>query len=77
MRTEVVNINKMARKRIIIDFENVGLLSSSFADEFIGKLITEFGFFQYQLAFQLINLNEVNQGILQRSVGQRLAEVFK
>jgi len=74
LRTEVKNIVKKSGKPIIIDFENIGMISSSFADEFLGKLIVELGFFQYQKLFTLANMNETVQSITQRSISLRMAQ---
>ena len=50
------------------------MISSSFADEFLGKLIVELGFFQYQKLFTLANMNETVQSITQRSISLRMAQ---
>ncbi|MCF8380091.1 MAG: DUF4325 domain-containing protein [Bacteroidales bacterium] len=74
LRTEVKNIVRKSGKPIIIDFGNIGMISSSFADEFLGKLIVELGFFQYQKIFTLVNMNETVQSITQRSISLRMAQ---
>lgn len=61
-------------KHVIIDFAEIGIISSSFADEFIGKMVVELGFFQFQKIFTLTNMNETIQTIVQRSLSQRLAQ---
>ena len=76
IRIELINIYKEAEKSIAIDFENVGIISSSFADELIGKLIMELGFFQFQKIFHITNMNPTIQSILHRSIGQRFAENY-
>lgn len=77
LRTEIKNIVKKSRKPIIIDFEGIGMISSSFADEFLGKLIVELGFFQYQQVFTLVNMNETVQSITQRSISLRMSQSIK
>lgn len=77
IKNELINIYKSAKKPVIIDFEGVGIIASSFADELIGKLITELGLFQFQAAFPMKNMNPTIQAIVQRSVSQRLAENLK
>lgn len=74
IKNELINIYKSAKKPVIIDFEGVGIIASSFADELIGKLISELGLFQFQAAFPMKNMNPTVQAIVQRSVSQRLAE---
>lgn len=73
-KNEVVNLYKKARKPIMIDFKDVGIISSSYADEFIGKLVVELGFVQFQTIFTLVNMNKTIQTIVQRSLSQRMAE---
>jgi anti-sigma regulatory factor (Ser/Thr protein kinase) len=74
IRNELINIYKISKKTINIDFVGVGIISSSFADELIGKLIVQLGLFQFQNIFRLKNMNETIQTIVQRSVSQRMAE---
>ncbi len=77
IKNEVINLYKKAKKTIIIDFADVGIISSSFADEFIGKLVAELGFYQFQSIFTLINMNTTIQAIVQRALSQRVAETLK
>lgn len=74
VRNEIFNIIKDTQKRIIIDFEEIAVVSSSFADELIGKLVVEFGFFNFNNLVKMINMNELCQTIVQRSVAQRMFE---
>lgn len=74
IRNELLNIYKRTKKIIIIDFEGIGIIASSFADELIGKLVADLGIFQFQSIFQLRNMNQTIQSIVQRSLSQRLAE---
>ncbi len=74
MRHEIYNIYNESRKQIIVDFSGVGIISSSFADEFIGKFIAQAGIFQFQNIVQLKNMNPLVQAIVQKSLSQRLAE---
>ncbi|MBL7909522.1 MAG: STAS-like domain-containing protein [Bacteroidia bacterium] len=76
IRNALINIYTDTRKPVIIDFEGVGIISSSFADELVGKLIIKLGFYQYQRIFQIINMNQTIQSILHRSVSQRIAQEF-
>lgn len=57
-----------------MDFTGIDLISSSFADELLGKLVVEFGFFGFNNFFKMKNMNSLIQSIVQRSVGQRMAE---
>ncbi len=72
MKTEVLNIYKSSNSRIVIDFDGVGIVSSSFIDEFIGKLIDEIGFYQYQSIFQLVHMNKAVQPIFEAALKKRI-----
>jgi hypothetical protein len=77
IKNEILNIQKQTNKPITIDFSNIGIISSSFADELIAKLIIDLGFYQFQQTFKLINMNHTIQSILQRSICMRFAEFYK
>lgn len=74
VRNEILNIYREANKVIVIDFDGIAVISSSFADELIGKLVIEFGFFGFNNIVRLKNMNSLIQSIVQRSVAQRMAE---
>jgi len=76
IRNELINIYKQSSKNITLDFANINIISSSFADELIGKLVTEFGFYGFNNIFKLKNMNANVQSIVQRSVAQRMMESF-
>lgn len=74
VRNEIINIYKETKKVVIVDFDEIALISSSFADEFLGKLVVEFGFFGFNNIIKLKNMSKIVQDIVQRSVSQRMAE---
>ena len=76
IRNELINIYKQSNKNIILDFKNINIISSSFADELIGKLVTGFGFYGFNNIFKLKNMSSNVQSIVQRSVAQRMMESF-
>lgn len=63
--------------RINIDFTGISMISSSFADEFIGKIIAELGFLRFTKIINLTNVSPSVELILNRSVSQRMAELYK
>lgn len=73
IKNELINIYQSEKKRIIIDFEGVAIVSSSFSDELISKLIDEMGFYQYQSIFRLVNMNSNIQAIFESSLKKRLS----
>jgi len=76
IRNEVLNLNKQTGKIITLNFDNLNIISSSFADELIGKLVSEYGFYTFNNVFKLKNMNVNVQSIVQRSVAQRMIESF-
>ena len=53
------------------------MVSSSFADEFVGKLVAAFGFIAFTQRFRLANMNPTVEAVVNRSVSQRMGEIFK
>jgi hypothetical protein len=74
IRNEIINIYNETNKIIEIDFHGISVISSSFADELIGKLIVFFGFYGFTQIIKLKNMNPLVQSIVNRSVVQRMAE---
>jgi STAS-like domain of unknown function (DUF4325) len=74
LRLEMINTFLETKRRFEIDFANLNVISSSFADELLGKLVIEFGFFGFNNLVKLKNTNSLIQQIVQRSVAQRMAE---
>ncbi|MDZ7951372.1 STAS-like domain-containing protein [Nostoc sp. DedQUE09] len=72
IRNVVLNVINEGGSKVILDFSGIAVISSSFADEFIGKLVVKFGFFNFQNIITLQGMNPVIQGILHRSVAQRM-----
>ncbi len=76
IRNDLINMYNDSKKGIIIDFEDVQIISSSFADELVGKLLVHFGFFGFNQIVRLKNMNPTIQAIVERSVAQRMAESY-
>lgn len=76
MRNDIINLYNDSKKGVIIDFDGLNVISSSFADELVGKLVVHFGFFGFNQIVRLKNMNTVIQAIVERSVTQRMAESF-
>lgn len=73
IRNELINLYQQTQQSITLDFSEVNI-SSSFADEVIGKLVVEFGFYAFNNIFKLWRMNPTVQSIVQRSVAQRMSE---
>lgn len=74
IRTEIVNLLNSNHRPILLDFDGVAVISSSFADELIGKLLIHLGFVGFNQTIHLRNMNSTVQAIVQRSVNQRILE---
>jgi hypothetical protein len=77
LRNEVINLAGQSPALIVLDFEEVSVVSSSFADEFVGKLVATFGFIAFTQRFRLANMNPTVEAVVNRSVSQRMGEIFK
>ncbi len=76
IRTDLINMFTDTKKGIVIDFDGLSVISSSFADELVGKMLVHFGFFGFNQIVRLKNMNQTIQAIVERSVAQRMAEAF-
>lgn len=76
LKNEVMNLLTETKKPIILDFKDIAVMSSSFADELIAKLLLELGLFQFNNLIKLRGLDIEQQNILQRSVVQRLVDTL-
>lgn len=76
MRNLVVNCLREHANTVCLDFQNVSMLSSSYADELIGKLVALLGFSNFMEHIVLSHLNAFNAAIVNRSVGQRMAQIY-
>lgn len=75
MRTLAMNLLR-EQHNIAIDFLGVNFISSSYADELIGKLVAEIGFVQFCKRVSIENIAAFNVPIINRSVGQRMAQLY-
>jgi hypothetical protein len=74
VRKKLLNLARMCpNQRIILDFENVPLVSSSFADEVVGKLFAELGPLAFMQRFQFQKINPTVRQLVDRAIAQRMA----
>lgn len=76
MRNMVLNIAKTEKKKVTLDFSGVNLISSSFADELFGKIISQYGILFFMKKFDIINLTSSNNSVINRSIMQRMAQTY-
>lgn len=72
VKNELFNLLSEQQKPIILDFKDVEVMSSSFADELLAKLLLELGLFQFNNLIRIKGLDKTQQSILHRSVIQRI-----
>lgn len=59
---------------IILDFDEVKMITSSFADEVVGKNCTKLGLYNFFDKVQIVNASEPIKLILKKAIIDRLAE---
>ena len=75
IRTKVKNlINAKPEYPLIIDWEGIPVISSSFADELIGKLFLSLGAMKFSMKIKNINMEPLIAGLLDKAVAQRLVQ---
>ena len=77
LRNKVLNLYNEVKQKVEIDFNTVSVVSSSFADEFIGKIVSAFGFTTFHQIFTLKNMSASTKGLIDIAVAKRLQESYK
>ena len=76
IRNMAMNIVIQEKKKCIFDFSGVNVISSSYADELLGKLVVKIGISHFMSNFSFINMNQFCTTIINRSVQQRMAQKY-
>jgi anti-sigma regulatory factor (Ser/Thr protein kinase) len=72
LRLKLVNLTQMhPGRRVAVDFGDVPLISSSFADEVIGKLFVELGPLTFMKAIEVRSESETVRSLIDRAIMQR------
>lgn len=75
VRNKLGNLLEMLKgNRIVIDFDGVPIISSSFADEVFAKLFVELGPMGFMRAFEFVNASSTVQALIDRAIEQRTKE---
>ncbi|MEF2278858.1 DUF4325 domain-containing protein [Deinococcus sp. YIM 134068] len=69
-------VTQFEGRRIVIDFNEVGLISSSFADEVFGKLALSWGILNFTRILKIINATNLVENIINKAIMQRMAQSF-
>lgn len=74
VRNKLANLARMCPgQRIAIDFSDVHLVSSSFADEVLGKLFAELGPLTFMQRFDFRNLDATVKKLVDKAIAQRMS----
>jgi len=75
VRNKLANLVRMCKgQRIQIDFVDVPLVSSSFADEVFGKLFLELGPLTFMQRFEFRNVDTTVKKLVDKAIAQRMAD---
>jgi hypothetical protein len=75
LRTKVTNLLDYTKEvPLILNWEGIPLISSSFADEFIGKLFLELGAMAFSARIRNIGMEKIIRNLLDKAVSQRLTQ---
>ncbi len=77
LKNEIINSMKTNNQIALLDFEGVNVVTSSFIDELIAKLLIDLGLFQFNKMIKLSHMTKLIQQTLQKSVIQRIFEEYK
>ena len=77
LKNEIINLMKTNKQIAVLDFSKINVVTSSFIDELVAKLLVELGLFQFNRYIKLTNMSITIQQTLQKSVIQRIIEEYK
>ncbi|WP_170946111.1 STAS-like domain-containing protein [Rhodococcus sp. 14-2483-1-2] len=77
IRTRLENYLKAAagQQFVVLDFKGVGVVSSSFADEVLGKLAAGIGELQFRRTVFIDNASVTNRSLIERAIALRISEM--
>lgn len=74
VRKELINLSEEVEKKIVIDFVGINVISSSFADEVIAKLVSKYGVVGFSQHFALRGMSEVVADLIETAIHDRLSK---
>jgi anti-sigma regulatory factor (Ser/Thr protein kinase) len=75
MRTKIMNfISSKPDYPIVVDWTGIPVISSSFADEFMGKLFLEIGAMSFSAKIRNKGMEELIKNLLDKAISQRLVQ---
>src|SRR5439155_14870519 len=77
IRTKLLNLLATdTLKAILVDWAGIPLISSSFADEAIGKLFIVLGPLEFGVRVRNINMESLVRGLIDKAIMQRAAQTM-
>jgi anti-anti-sigma regulatory factor/anti-sigma regulatory factor (Ser/Thr protein kinase) len=76
LRNYLTNYLNAGAPYLILDFSGVTIVSSSFADETIGKLAERFGMIGFTERFRLVNMSQQVRMLLDRAISLRISTTY-
>jgi hypothetical protein len=78
IRNRLANLVTMARgSKITVNFRDVPLVSSSFADEVFGKLFVEIGPLSFMQSFEFQEISSTVRKLIDKAISQRVGESYR
>lgn len=73
VRNKLANLAAMCsgNRRVVLDFKDVPLVSSSFADEAFGKLFLQMGAIRFMQTFEFHNISDTVRSLIDKAIAQR------
>ena len=71
LKVRLLNYLAEGAEKVSLDFTGVGVISSSFADETVGRLVEHFGVAGFFNRFSFRGLSLLNQALIDRAVEAR------
>jgi hypothetical protein len=75
VRNEIMNLIHEAGSPLVVDFDKVAIISSSFADEVFGKIFKNLGPIEFMKWLTLKNMNPTVSALVDKAIAQRFMSV--
>ncbi|WP_426225292.1 STAS-like domain-containing protein [Pseudarthrobacter sp. DSP2-3-2b1] len=72
IRNRLSNYLNAGTEQVVLEFSGIGVVSSSFADEVLGKLAAELGELEYRRRIVIDSASPTNRALVERTVALRL-----
>lgn len=77
LRNDVINTLRRENRIMILDFSRVQVVSSSFIDEFIAKLLLKMGIITFNKLIRISKMNDNITFLCERSIYMRISEAWE